>query len=56
MDEDHGNGYSFSSPFEKDQWLNWEWEEYGSVHEGRFEKWELEDISSWLWETDQIDL
>ncbi|XP_022979901.1 transcription factor MYB111-like isoform X2 [Cucurbita maxima] len=56
MDEDHGNGYCSSTPFEKDQWLNWEWEEYGSIHEGRFEKWELEEISSWLRETDQIDL
>lgn len=51
--ENHQNGScssSMNSSLEKDQWLNWDWED-GSV-EGCLDQWELEEISSWLWESE----
>ncbi|XP_038880174.1 transcription factor MYB111 [Benincasa hispida] len=56
--EDHQNGScssSVNSALENDQWMNWDWEDNGSVEGCNLDQWELEKISSWLWETDQID-
>lgn len=51
--EDHHNGScssSMNSSLEKDQWMDWNWED-GSV-EGCLDQWELGEISSWLWESE----
>lgn len=54
--KDHQNGScssSVNSALEKDQWLNWDWEDNnGSVEGCNLDQWELEEISSWLWETE----
>lgn len=57
--EDNHNNYgscssSVNSALEMDKWLNWEkdHQDNGSMEGCSLDQWELDEISSWLWETE----